>query len=208
MKVVGLIGSKGSGKTYLGVKLAEELKRRGYKVAVIKHTRQEFDFPQKDTTKYLNFCQEVIGISPSLMVKYSKQPLPLENVLTQIQADIVIVEGFTPKYNEKLLASSRFTFPKIICLKAKEEFQSEGLEIAVVRKGEADKKKIKFLCDLIEKLDKFSLQHKVVVSMGEKEIFLNPFISKILEGTLKGFLANLKGAREGDIEIKITTPGK
>lgn len=49
--IVSIVGRTNSGKTTLIEKLIPELKKRGYKVGVIKHTKHQFeiDHPGKDT---------------------------------------------------------------------------------------------------------------------------------------------------------------
>jgi len=52
MKVVGIIGYKKSGKTTLGVRLAEKLTQKGLVVGVIKHTVESIDLPITDSAQY------------------------------------------------------------------------------------------------------------------------------------------------------------
>lgn len=222
IRVVGIIGPKGSGKTYLGTRIAKELTKRGYKVAVIKHTAEMLDFPQKDTARYRECCKEVVAISENETVRFYRNDQSLEDVIRSLKSDFVIVEGF----------KGDRTFPKIVCLKGEEKYHDD-LQIATVIRSEISKKKIEELCDLIEKrsfklagLDckkcgfnscydfaKEILKGKtggcrwmnegISVFIGGERIFLNPFVSKILKGTIQGFLSNLRGFKKGPIEIEI-----
>ena len=52
--MVSFAGNSGSGKTTLLEKVVRELKERGYRVAVIKHSHHSFelDIPGKDTWRF------------------------------------------------------------------------------------------------------------------------------------------------------------
>jgi len=121
MKVVGIIGYKKSGKTTLLVNLARELKKRGYKVSTVKHTSGSLDLPDTDTTKHKEYISEVAAISPYESIIFLKGEKKLEDILSYISADFVLVEGF----------KSEKTFPKIVCLREEKEAAQlfDGLQI-------------------------------------------------------------------------------
>ena len=54
MKIFGLVGRSGSGKTSLMVRLLPELRRRGLTVSTIKHAHHGFDLdhPGKDSFRH------------------------------------------------------------------------------------------------------------------------------------------------------------
>jgi molybdopterin-guanine dinucleotide biosynthesis protein B len=228
MKVVGIVGYKGSGKTHLGVNLSEELRRRGYTVAIVKHVQGSVDLPDKDTGLYRGHCDELMAISNEGRTEFFEGKLNFEEALDFLDADFIIVEGFKEKKS----------FPKILCLREKGEEKelSEGLEIALVGKGKFDlDRDISIIADLVvEKafklpdlncsdcgfdtcyeLAKEILKGKrrvsdcthlgggVEVRVAGKPLELNPFVSDILRKTVKGFLSGLKGFRGGKIRIKI-----
>jgi len=98
--VVGLTGYSGSGKTTFLEKLIAELKGRGYRVGVIKHTDHmvEFDRPGKDTWRHARAGADVVALaSPdnvAIVRKYKSTPGP-EDVLPLVDGvDLIIVEGF------------------------------------------------------------------------------------------------------------------
>ncbi|MBA7504940.1 hypothetical protein ES706_03602 [subsurface metagenome] len=228
MKVIGIVGYKGSGKTHLGINLSEELKRRGYTVAIVKHVQGSLDLPHKDTSLYRGHCDQLIAISEEGVTEFFKGKLNFEQVLDSLDADFVIVEGFKEKKN----------FPKIVCLREKGEEKklSDGLEIALVGKGNFDPDRdISTIADLVvEKAFKlpnldcgdcgfdtcYELARKILkgkrkvsdctrlgqdveVRVAGEPMELNPFVSNILRKTIKGFLSGLKGFKEGKIRIKI-----
>ena len=49
MKIVSVVGRKNTGKTSLTVKIIEELTRRGYNVASIKHSHHEMEMDREHT---------------------------------------------------------------------------------------------------------------------------------------------------------------
>ena len=228
MKVIGIIGYKGSGKTHLGINLSEELKRRGYTVAIVKHVQGSLDLPHKDTSLYRGHCDQLIAISEEGVTEFFKGKLNFEQALESLDADFVIVEGFKEKKN----------FPKIVCLREKGEEKklSDGLEIALAGKGNFNSDRdISTIADLVvEKAFKlpsldcgdcgfdscYELARKILkgkrkvshctrlgqdveVRVAGEPMELNPFVSDILRKTIKGFLSGLKGFKGGKIRIKI-----
>lgn len=228
MKVIGIVGYKGSGKTHLGINLSEELRRRGYTVAILKHVQGSLDLPNKDTGLYRGHCDQLIAISKEGRTEFFEGKVNFEELLDSLDADFVIVEGFKEKKS----------FPKIVCLRKKGEEKelSEGLEIALVGKGNFHPDKdISTIADLVvEKAfrlpgldcgdcgfdtcyelakeilkgkrkvsDCTRLGQDVEVRVAGEPMELNPFVSDILRKTIKGFLSGLKGFKEGKIRIKI-----
>ena len=111
MRVIGIIGYKKSGKTTLTLKLSDELIKRGYKVAVVKHINEDLDLANSDTSKYKESLTQVAAITPKESVIFLKNKKNLEEIIKYLEADIALIEGFK---KEK-------TFPKIVCLREKSE---------------------------------------------------------------------------------------
>jgi molybdopterin-guanine dinucleotide biosynthesis protein B len=111
MRVISITGYKKSGKTTLILKLSDELIRRGYKVAVIKHINENIDQVNTDTSKYKEVLTQVAAITPDESVIFLKNKKNLEEIMKYFEADIILIEGFK---KEK-------TFPKIVCLREESE---------------------------------------------------------------------------------------
>lgn len=102
MKVFGIAGRSGMGKTTLLERLVPELRRRGLVVSLIKHSHKviEIDRPGKDSWRARQAgCQEVLLLGEqrwALMheLRGDTEP-PLPYLLSRIQrCDLVLVEGF------------------------------------------------------------------------------------------------------------------
>ncbi|MGB2782965.1 MAG: molybdopterin-guanine dinucleotide biosynthesis protein B [Atribacterota bacterium] len=111
MRVVGITGYKKSGKTTLTLKLSNELIKRGYRVALVKHINEDLDLVNSDTSKYKEILTQVAAIASKESVIFLKNKKNLEEIIKYFEADIVLIEGFK---KEK-------TFPKIVCLREESE---------------------------------------------------------------------------------------
>ena len=102
MKVFGIAGRSGMGKTTLLERLVPELRARGLVVSLIKHSHKaiEIDRPGKDSFRLREAgCQEVLLLGDgrwALMHELRGAPEPpLDYLLSRLQhCDIVLVEGF------------------------------------------------------------------------------------------------------------------
>ncbi len=102
MRVIGLAGWSGAGKTTLVVRLIPELNRRGYSVSTLKHAHHEFDIdrPGKDSFQHRAAgAQEVLVASARRLALMRELRDVGEPSLTDLlhmlaPVDIVLVEGF------------------------------------------------------------------------------------------------------------------
>jgi len=106
--VVSIVGFSNSGKTTFVVKLVAELKRRGFRVAVIKHHHQpvEIDVPGKDTWRHAKAGADiVVSASPGMLAVMEKtEPeLSLDEITRKISGvDLIITEGFKKEKKPKI----------------------------------------------------------------------------------------------------------
>lgn len=103
--IVSVVGRSDSGKTTLICGLVRELKRRGWKVATIKHDVHgfEMDKPGKDTWKHAEAGADTVVISSPwkmAMIEKVTEELSLDQLVERISnVDIIISEGY--KRNNK-----------------------------------------------------------------------------------------------------------
>jgi molybdopterin-guanine dinucleotide biosynthesis protein B len=99
--LVTIIGKSGSGKTTLMEKLVAELKKRGYKLATVKHHSHrgfEIDEPGKDSWRFARAGSDHIVIaSPDKVASYHmlERELTLDEIAANISdVDLILVEGY------------------------------------------------------------------------------------------------------------------
>lgn len=141
MKIVSIVGRKNTGKTSLTVKVIEELTKRGYNVASIKHSHHtmEMDKENTDTWKHKQSgSQVVVGIGSTTFFNVRRE-MDLNRLLFLIKymddIDFVVIEGFK-KYN----------YPKIITSSdVRDEYTIKEVDSFAI-----DQNGIEELADLIE----------------------------------------------------------
>lgn len=111
MKIFGLTGWSGSGKTSLMVRLIPALTARGLRVSTVKHAHKGFDIdhPGKDSHNHrLAGATEVLVSSPrrwALMheLRDGEPELTLEQLVAKVApVDLLLVEGFKRDRHEKI----------------------------------------------------------------------------------------------------------
>ena len=111
MKIVSVVGRKNTGKTSLTVKIIEELTKRGYNVASIKHSHHEMEMDREHTDTWrhkLAGSNVVVGIGSTSFFNV-RDILELNRLLFLIKfmdnVDFVVIEGFK-SYNYPKIATS------------------------------------------------------------------------------------------------------
>lgn len=99
--LITVIGKSGAGKTTLLEKLVVELKRRGYKLATVKHHSHrgfDIDQPGKDSWRFAQAGSDYVVIaSPDKIASYRKinrEPSLDEIAATISDVDLILVEGY------------------------------------------------------------------------------------------------------------------
>jgi molybdopterin-guanine dinucleotide biosynthesis protein B len=109
-KVLGIVGWSGSGKTTLITRLIPELRRRGLKVATLKHAHHNFDVdePGKDSYEHRKAGASEVIVSSTLRWAHMHevgdgQEATLAELLQRLSpCDLVLVEGFKSDRHPKL----------------------------------------------------------------------------------------------------------
>ena len=98
--VISVVGKSDAGKTTLLEKLIRELKRRGYRVATVKHDAHSFDLdhPGKDTWRHAQAGSDHVVIASPTRIAHI-QRIERELTLPEIAAtiddvDIILTEGY------------------------------------------------------------------------------------------------------------------
>lgn len=121
--IVSVVGKSNSGKTTLLEKLIPELRRRGYRVGVVKHHAHadfEFDVPGKDTWRMAQAGAEAVAIaSPGkigLVRRMEREP-SLDEVVALFAdgVDIVLTEGYKWAGKPKIEVSRAARSTTLIC---------------------------------------------------------------------------------------------
>ncbi len=111
--IVSIVGKSGAGKTTLLEKLIPELKRRGYRVATIKHDAHQFeiDHPGKDSYRLFHAGSEwtVIGSPAKLAsVRRLERELTLDEIAATLSGvDIILTEGYKREARRRVEVSRR-----------------------------------------------------------------------------------------------------
>src|SRR5215468_11566308 len=110
MKVIGLAGWSGAGKTTLVTRVLPHLKARGLRVSVIKHAHHDFDVdvPGKDSWRHREAGAEEVLVSSgrrwALMheLRGAREPRLPELLAKMSRVDLVIVEGYKSEPHRKI----------------------------------------------------------------------------------------------------------
>lgn len=215
--IVSIVGKSGSGKTTLMVKVIAGLKRRGYKVGVIKHDAHGFEIDRegKDSWKHKKAGASTVALSSPekfAVIKDVEAEWPPERIISTFltDVDVVVAEGFKKSPFPKIEVVRKANSAKPVCAK--------------------DKRLIAFVsdADLRAKVPVFGLnEHGKVTSFIEKEIIkkhapqetslvvdgqgvaLKPFIENLIKDGVTGMIRSLKGcsgAKEIELRIRPRKP--
>lgn len=210
LPVVSIVGQSQSGKTTLVERLIVEFKKRGYRVAAIKHTRQDFDMdkPGKDTWRYAEAGSDAVVISSPTrlaMLKPQADNESIEDVLRLLgpEYDLVIIEGFHGGHAPKIEVHRKELGAGLRC--APDEIK------AVVTDEKLDIDKPQYSWDEVSQIVDFIL-NQIIGKRGEETklyingeaVPLNRFTQDMFASALLGMASTLKGVGQVDnLEISI-----
>jgi molybdopterin-guanine dinucleotide biosynthesis protein B len=214
-KIVSFIGWHDSGKTTLATQVVSHLKEAGYRVAVIKSTKETgipFDVPGTDTYKHrLAGADSILLVAPDqmvLMTENSRQSLITLAHRYFFDVDIVIGEGFKNarhvakievfRNSEQML---RDKVTGVIAVATDEDIDGENVFRLDASREIAAFIEQRFLQDPRRGAERASLL------VNGNKIPLKKFVQESLAGTVAGFVKSLKfteNVREIELRIKLT----
>ncbi|MBR6023952.1 MAG: molybdopterin-guanine dinucleotide biosynthesis protein B [Methanobrevibacter sp.] len=213
MKIASIVGKKNTGKTSLTVKVIEELTKRGYNVASIKHSHHsiEMDKENTDTWKHKQAgANLVVGVGSTTFFNV-KAEYDLNRILYLLKHfdnfDFVIIEGYKSYNYPKIITSpevrDEYTIKEVDSFTIDDEGISELADLIERRghdivdtlfanncgfnDGEAIAEEIREGNLKVEDLDKV---HSYL-SIDNKVVGLNRFVSDYLKQNILGVISTL-----------------
>ncbi|BBO16330.1 molybdopterin-guanine dinucleotide biosynthesis protein B [Candidatus Brocadia pituitae] len=120
--VISIVGKSNSGKTTLVVKLVQELKSRGYKVATIKHSHHSFEIDKegKDSWLHTRAGADAVVMSSHTMtgvIRTTPGELPLSEIVNTYlpDMDIILAEGYKTLALPKIEVSRSEISAGLVC---------------------------------------------------------------------------------------------
>ena len=146
--IVSFIGKSNSGKTTLLEKVVIEIKLKGFRVAVIKHSHHDFNIDQsgKDSWRFAQAGSDVVVISSSkklAFIEYLDKELTLAEIelLIRGKADVVMAEGYKNHNIAKILVQG--------AEQAQEQLDHDEKILAVVSPHLSSRRVVQFDNDVI-----------------------------------------------------------
>lgn len=213
MFIIGIVGRSRSGKTTLIKGLISELRKKGLRVAAVKHCPHGFtlDLEGKDSWEFMAAGSDGVGmVGPDTVAVIRKESpgrrFSPEAVGWFPEADIVLVEGGPGIAGLK----------KIEILRKGEKPATAAAELlALVSESQATGTAPRFRPDDIGAIARF-LEEKALraesvirVTVDGNDLPLNRFVRTIFENAIQGMVGSLKGGEGGHRSIAIhLLPGR
>jgi len=208
--VVSIVGESGSGKTELIERLIQEFKKRGYRVATVKHSPKEIDIdkPGKDSWRFTQAGSEaVVAVSPDrlLLTRSLEHEPKIEEILRTIGSnfDLVLIEGFRKGKAPKIEVHRKELGKELLCpVKILSAIVTdESLDSDVPQLPLSDTTAI---ADFIEENLVSRAKGDTSLFINGKQIFIKSFVKDIIARVLVAMVSTLKGVGEiKSIDISI-----
>ncbi|HDP70660.1 MAG TPA: molybdopterin-guanine dinucleotide biosynthesis protein B [Actinobacteria bacterium] len=160
--IISIVGKSNSGKTTLIEKLVPEIKRRGYRVATIKHDVHDFDVdvPGKDSWKHAQAGVDSVIVASAkklAVIKRLEKELSLDEIAERYlnNVDIIITEGFKKENKPKIEVFRKEAHAMPLCL--------DTGPLAIVSDDELDVEVPRFGLEEIKKLVDF-IESKFIIN--------------------------------------------
>lgn len=119
--VVSVVGKSDVGKTTLLEKLLKESKRRGWRIATVKHDVHGFDMdkPGKDTWRHAQAGADMVVISSPnkiAILESVNEDKPLDEVISRIRGiDLIFTEGYRMANKNKIEIHRSEVYKELLC---------------------------------------------------------------------------------------------
>ncbi|MHB1135059.1 MAG: molybdopterin-guanine dinucleotide biosynthesis protein B [Chloroflexota bacterium] len=212
--IVSFVGKSNVGKTTFLEKVVAELKRRGYRVATLKHDAHgfEMDQPGKDTWRMAQAGSDRVLISSPekiALIARTDHDLTPDEVEAQLAGgvDILITEGYKRGDKPKVEVSRRERGSDLLCredeLLALATDQPYALNVPQFGLDEAGAAGVAQV--LVEQIIEPARTRRVEVLVDGKPLPLKPFVAEMFLGSLEGMLGALRdteGVKEVTIKLR------
>lgn len=203
---VSIVGKSGSGKTALIERLITEFKRRGYRVATVKHSPEhrlegiEIDKPGKDSWRFAQAGSDAIVFSSPdklMFIKNVDGDSSIEEILRIIGGDfdLVLIESFKTGKAPKIEVHRKELGEDFVC-------PTEALSAIVSDKPlNLDKPQLPLddtpaIADFIEKNFVFQAKSDTFLFVNGKQVPIKLFLKDFIAKGLLATVSTLKGVRE------------
>ena len=198
--VISVVGKSKSGKTVLIEKLIKELRRRGYRVATVKHSHHNFeiDQPGKDSWRHLQAGSEATAISTPGKIVLMK-PMAEEPTIDDIvrlfgeDYDIILTEGFKRGDAPKIEVHRREIGPpfdatsKLMAIVTDEPLKTKTRQFSL--------EDVVGLVDLLERGFIKPQRERLRLYINGAPVTLSAFPQKIVGNVLLAMVSSLKGVK-------------
>ena len=210
--IVSVVGLSNVGKTTLLERLISELKRRAYRVAIIKHDVHGFDMdrPGKDSWRFTQAGSDIMMLSSPeklALIKKVDHDSTLEELARLVgdSADIILTEGFKQREAPKIEIHRKVVGKELLC--KPDELVAlvtdEPLDLPV---WQCSPEEISRLADLVERTFLTGKrEEEATLLVNGISVPMIPFVQEFVTETLVGMVSALKGIGEIkslDVSIK------
>ena len=208
--IVSVVGKKAAGKTLVMTRLVAELKKRGYRVAAVKHSAHSFDVDRegKDSWQYSQAGSDAAVISSPQKVAIIRK-VDRDSTLAELSRligpdyDIILAEGFKQDKAARIEVHRKELGPDLV--------SDPGQLLAVVTDGRLGPDLPQFglddaagLADLIEKKYlKKAEKERVSLFVNGEAIPLNDFVRSLFSSTVLGMISSLKRIPKAAVSVDI-----
>jgi len=216
--IIGVVGSRQSGKTTTVETIVRELTRKGYRAATVKHIHEPdftIDTKGKDSWRHAQAGAHIIvsvaAKELTIIKKVDTAKYTLQDITKNCEddTDIIVVEGLRDKVAQDL------NVPKIVTAKNKDEIEEarqifkpilaftgpiSKAETATLKIPYVDvKKEPKKLIEIIDKRigpiirKRREAKETLSINVNGKMLPLNPYVQKVTRNVMFAVISTLKG---------------